>query len=140
MKVNFEYLRKLLEQFEVIDKPFPLITQLESDDFPINSEFAFHMGLLLDQNFIQYLTRTGSSPFEPDLDDADAISWFDCHVRLTSQGYDFLSALKQKDIWNALKGDFKENSIETVWKVAQGSLTKLATVQLQKLIDSSSLK
>ncbi|TOD81921.1 hypothetical protein CGJ56_23510 [Vibrio parahaemolyticus] len=98
------------------------------------------MGILHDQGFLQYLTRHGQSPFGPDLDEIDDFSWVDFNVRLTAQGYDFLSALHQKNIWNAIKGDLKENSIETIWKVAQGVATKLASNQLQKYLDESVLK
>ncbi|KJF80857.1 DUF2513 domain-containing protein [Photobacterium angustum] len=132
--------KQLLEAFEKVEKPYPLISEIAKLSSEVDNRFVFHMGILHDQGFLQYLTRHGQSPFEPDLDEIDDFSWADFNVRLTAQGYDFLSALHQKNIWNAIKGDLKENSIETVWKVAQGVATKIASTQLQKYFDESVLK
>ena len=140
MKVDYEYLKKLLEAFEKTQKPYPLISEIASLSDEVDNQFVFHIGILHDQGFIQYLSRGGQSPFEADSDERDDFIWFDCNLRLTAQGYDFLSALHQKNIWNAIKGDLKDNSIETIWKVAQGVVTKIASTQLQKYIDDSFLK
>jgi len=140
MKINYEYLKVLLEAFEKVEKPFPMLSEISSFSSKIDNQFAFHMGILYDQAFIQYMTKNSRSPFEPDYDDLDDFSCWDCNVRLTAQGYDFLSALHQKNIWNALKGDLKENSIETIWKVSQSVLTKLASSKLQKYVDEDVLK
>ncbi|EMI4403229.1 DUF2513 domain-containing protein [Vibrio parahaemolyticus] len=140
MKVDYEYLKLLLEAFEKAEKPYPLISEIASLSSEVDNQFVFHMEILHDQGFLQYLTRYGKSPFEPDLDEEDDFSWADFNVRLTAQGYDFLSALHQKNIWNAIKGDLKENSIETIWKVAQGVASKIASTQIQKYVDESALK
>jgi len=69
------------------------------------------MGILHDQVFIQYLFSNGRSPFTPDYDDIDDFSWCDCNVRLTAQGHDFLAALRQKNIWKAVKEDLMRISV-----------------------------
>ncbi|MGD1335867.1 DUF2513 domain-containing protein [Vibrio harveyi] len=140
MKVDYEYLKQLLEAFEEVPKPFPLIGEISQISSSVNNQFAFHMGILHDQGFIQYLFSNGRSPFTPDYDDIDDFSWCDCNVRLTAQGHDFLAALRQKNIWKAVKEDLKENSIETVWKVAQAMATKLATSKLEKYLDTTDVK
>ena len=104
MKVNYEYLKELLEAFENVKDPFPLISDVAEFSHPVDNNFVFHFGILFDQGFIQYLTKTGASPFEPDYHGGDEFSWWDCNVRLTAQGYDFLAALHQKNIWKAVKG------------------------------------
>ena len=140
MKVNYEYLKQLLEAFEKVEKPYPLISEISNLSKEVDNQFVFHMGILHDQGFLQYLIRHGQSPFEPDIDEIDDFSWGDFNVRLTAQGYDFLSALHQKNIWNAIKGDLKGNSIQTIWKVAQGIATKIAFTQLQNYVDEDILK
>ncbi|MBF4436351.1 DUF2513 domain-containing protein [Vibrio anguillarum] len=139
MKVDYEYLKRLLESFEKIDVPFPLLSEIASEVSEINNQFAFHMDLLLDQGFIQYMSTQGTSPFEPVSYGPDNFDYANVNVRLTAQGYDFLAALHQKNIWNAIKGDLKDNSIQTIWKVAQSVATKLASTQIEKYVDSKSI-
>ncbi|AYO19536.1 hypothetical protein D0856_04915 [Vibrio owensii] len=55
MKVDYEYLKQLLEAFEEVPKPFPLISEISQISSSVNNQFAFHMGILHDQGFIQYL-------------------------------------------------------------------------------------
>lgn len=133
MKVDFDYLKQLLEGFEEVPKPFPTILEIANASSEVDNQFAFHMGILHDQGFLQYLTTRGQSPFEPNYDDPDEFSWCDCNVRLTAQGHNFLAVLRQKTIWKAIKDDLKDNSIETIWKVAQSMATKIATSHLEKL-------
>jgi len=82
MKVDYEYLKQLLEAFEEVPKPFPLISEISQISSSVNNQFAFHMGILHDQGFIQYLFSNGRSPFTPDYDDIDDFSWCDCIVHL----------------------------------------------------------
>ncbi|HCE2191247.1 TPA: DUF2513 domain-containing protein [Vibrio parahaemolyticus] len=139
MKVSYEYLKGLLEVFEKTEVPFPLLSDIAEEVGGIDSNFAFHMDLLFDQGFIQYMNREGKSPFMPSSYNDD-FDYIECDVRLTAQGYDFLAVLHQKEIWNAIQSELKENSIQTVWKVAQGFATKLASNQLGKYLDVDSLK
>ncbi|MDG2675827.1 DUF2513 domain-containing protein [Vibrio parahaemolyticus] len=137
MKVDYEYLKQLLESFEKVEVPFPWVQDIADSMGIVDNQFAFHMDLLLDQGFIQYLSTEGTSPFIPE-SQGDDFDYIDVHVRLTAHGYDFLSALRQKDIWNAIKDDLKENSIQTIWNVAQNAAAKIASEKLQKYVGSSS--
>lgn len=135
MRIDYEYLKNLLVAFEDQKKPFPLISDIHESGIEIDRNFAFHMSILSDQGFVKYLNNKGTDPFEADVHDPDGFSWWDCNIRLTAQGYEFLAALKQQGVLEAIKEEIKESSIETVWKVAQGVATKIAAQKLQKYIE-----
>ena len=139
MKIDFEYLKALLENFEACKNPYPLVSEIVLDKTEIDAKLAFHVEMLMDQGFLVSYREGGNSPFEPDYESEEGFSFLDLEVRLTAQGYEFLSALKQKNIFNAIKEDLKENSIGTIWKVAQGALTKIASEKIMKYVDAEKI-
>ena len=139
IKIDFDYLKALLENFEACKKPYPLVSEIALDKTEIDAKLAFHVEMLMDQGFLVSYREDGNSPFEPDYENEEGFSFLDLEVRLTAQGYEFLSALKQKNIFNAIKEDLKENSIGTIWKVAQGALTKIASEKIMKYVNAEDI-
>jgi hypothetical protein len=124
LKIDFEYLKQLLVSFENCESPYPLVSEITQQNIDIDKKLAFHFEILQDQDFVKSYRSSGVSPFEPDYAAKDGFSFLDIEVRLTAQGYEFLSALKQEGIFTAIKEDLKENSIGTIWKVAQRAIIK----------------
>lgn len=139
MKIDFDYLKVILENFESSTKAYPLVSEIAIGEIAVDAKLAFHVEILMDQGFLVSYRKGGLSPFEPDYENEDGFNFLDLEVRLTAQGYEFLSALKQKNIFKAIKGDLKENSIGTIWKVTQGALTKIASEKLMKYVDAEKI-
>ena len=137
MKINYEYLKKLLESFEASDKVYPEITDLVSEH-EVNKQFVFHMNILQDKELIVY-PSSDHGPFFNDDNEADGFSWVNTNVRLTAQGHEFLAVIRQKEVWSVIKKEFKESSVETVWKVAQDMVNKIANKKIEKLVDLNSI-
>lgn len=117
MIIDYEYLKRLLAKFEESDKPTPNISQLFLCDEPDN-QFAFHMNILKDYGFIIDPTKNGDLGFDYDRE-GNFEDWTDIPVRLTASGYEFSATLKQKEFWEVLKSDLKDNSLQTLWSVGR---------------------
>nr|WP_249941517.1 DUF2513 domain-containing protein [Escherichia coli] len=50
-------------------------------------------------------------------------SWIEVPLRLTARGHDFIADLRQKDVWQAIKTNFKDEGISTLMSVSK-SLAK----------------
>lgn len=130
MKIDLDYLKKLLETFETSEKAFTNILELKHKGMVYDSEdFIFHLHLLWDNNLISTefpedlnfgLSRLGNG--EP--------SWTVKNLRLTYNGHQFIEALSNDDIWNKLKKDFNKSGISTIVDVSK---TLLGEYLKQKL-------
>ncbi|KDX77915.1 hypothetical protein AB63_4039 [Escherichia coli 2-222-05_S1_C3] len=50
-------------------------------------------------------------------------SWIEVPLRLTARGHDFIADLRQKEVWQAIKTNFKDEGISTLMSVSK-SLAK----------------
>ncbi|MBS0054436.1 DUF2513 domain-containing protein [Yersinia sp. Marseille-Q3913] len=134
MKIDHEYLRNLLEAFESSERPETNINELELKGFDSNENFVFHMRLMDDQKLICRTDgRPGFGLASAECDDDDGgYDWAVFPLRLTSDGHDFIDALRNQDVWNTIKVGFKDASMGTLTSVAK----ELAAGYLKKKISS----
>ncbi|WP_256852718.1 DUF2513 domain-containing protein [Pantoea sp. Fr+CA_20] len=132
MKIDQQYLKDLLIAFEDNDGPQTNILELKDAGFDYSEQkFIFHMRLLDDKNLI---SRTDGEPgFGLFLGADDTASWAVLPLRLTSQGHDFIEALRQKEVWNSVKDNFKEASISTLVDVAKQLAQGFAKQKIKQL-------
>ena len=112
MKIDQDYLKKLLEACLASEKPTFDIEDLKAAGFDYNDQqFEFHMKILNDQHFIEQ--DDGDSGFGLTKGIDGFLSWSVLPLRLTASGHQFIEALENKDVWAAIKRGFKDASIET---------------------------
>lgn len=132
MKIDQEYLRGLLKAFEAADKPTTDITELESRGFSKSDDrFLFHLTILEDQCLVEGDKDIGLG-YQRSVD--GFISWGAIPLRLTASGHSFLEALHNKEVWETIKTNFKDASIETLWKVSKELLEGYTKKKISELL------
>jgi hypothetical protein len=120
MKIDHEYLKKLLEAFEASDTPTTDIQELESVGFSYQEDkFIFHLSILADQNLVQREQGHGLG-YQKGAD--GYVSWSVVPLRLTAFGHEFLEALRNSQVWSTIKSEFKDASIGTLLRVSKDLL------------------
>lgn len=135
MKLNPEYIKCILEAFLESDRAIPelseIITAVMDTDEPDN-EFVTHYLALIDEGFIQAISRNGIR-----LHEDGEWSWRNCYVRMTSQGHEFVQSLEKTQVWEVIKSDFREESVKTIFSVASQLATGYAKEKLGKYLNTS---
>ena len=116
MKPDPEYLKRLLEVFKAVPRPYTDILQLKAAGLDYETdEFEFHMALLNDRGFVEQEGHRRGFGLEHSVD--GFAQWSVLPLRLTAPGHEFAEALRNKEVWATLKRDFKDASIDTLWQV-----------------------
>ena len=117
MKIDQQYLKDLLIAFEDTDGPDTMLDDLATASF--NSDdplFIFHMRLLYDNGLI--VRVDGKAGFGHEMSRAlgQGVSyyWNDTPLRLTARGHDFIADLRQQEVWQTIKTNFKDEGISTL--------------------------
>jgi hypothetical protein len=107
MKIDHDYLKKLLEACQASEKPTFDIQDLKADGFDYNDpKFEFHMAILDDQGFIQ---QDGGDPgFGLRKSKDGFLSWSVLPLRLTASGHDFLDNVQNPEVWSKTKAAAKK--------------------------------
>jgi len=107
MKVDHDYLKKLLEACQASEKPTFDIMDLEASSFDHNSaEFEFHMAYLDDKRFIR---REDGDPGFGLIKSLDGFpSWAVLPLRLTASAHDFLDTVQSPEVWSRTKAAAKK--------------------------------
>lgn len=134
MKIDHEYLKGLLEAFEASDEPQTDINDLAKHGYNYDTDvFLFHMRLLEDRGLIMRVD--GGSGFGT-VESLDGMThWAVMPLRLTATGHDFLDALRNKEVWAALKTGFKDASMGTLMTVSKELFNRALNKQLNKIFD-----
>lgn len=134
MKIDHDYLKGLLEAFEASNKPQTDIKDLEGHGFDYHKDiFVFHMRLLEDRGLI---ARSDGEPGFGTVGTLDGqCHWVVIPLRLTASGHDFIEALRNKEVWSALKSGFKDVSIGTLVTVSKELLNRALKKKLDKYFD-----
>ena len=133
MKIDQDYLKKLLEACQASEKPTFDIEDLKAAGFDYNNQqFEFHMKILNDQHFIEQ--DDGDAGFGLTKSVDGFLSWSVLPLRLTASGHQFIEALENKDVWAAIKRGFKDASIETLQSVALKLLDGFAQKKVDALL------
>ncbi|HFU0207724.1 TPA: DUF2513 domain-containing protein [Escherichia coli] len=126
MKLDQQYLKDLLIAFEKTYGPDTMLSELEDNGFNrYDQNFIFHMRLLCDYKLI---VRVDGKPgfghiMSTELGEGVEYSWLEVPLRLTARGHDFIADLRQKEVWQAIKTNFKDEGIGTLMSVSK-SLAK----------------
>ncbi|MFZ0372656.1 MAG: DUF2513 domain-containing protein [Xanthobacteraceae bacterium] len=133
MKIDQDYLKKLLEACQASEKPTFDIEDLKAAGFDYHDQnFEFHMKILNDRHFIEQDDGDGGFGLTKSMDGFQ--SWSVLPLRLTASGHQFIEALQNKDVWAAIKRGFKDASIETLQSVALKLLDGFAQKKIDALL------
>lgn len=133
MKINQEYLKKLLGFFEDSEVPTVSYGDFENSNFLENEhDFVFHMQILCDKNLIK--REDGKAGFGLVDGYGGEYGFVGVPLRLTADGHDFIEALRNDEVWTRLKTDFKDASIGTLWSVSKQLLEGYLKNKVESLI------
>lgn len=133
MKIDHDYLKKLLEACQAAEKPTFDIEDLKRSGLDYNDPlFEFHMRILNDQGFVEQDDGEAGIGLYKSID--GHLSWSVLPLRLTASGHDFIEALSNKEVWVAIKHGFKEASITTLKNVAAKLLEGYAKKKIDELL------
>lgn len=119
MKIDLDYIKRLLETFENSEKAFSNIIEFKKSGLDYDSEeFIFHLYLLWDNKIIS-TEKPEDSNFGFSRGGNASPQWTVKNLRLTYDGHQFIEALKNADIWNKLKTDFKKSGLSTIVDVSK---------------------
>jgi hypothetical protein len=131
VKIDQDYLKRLLEACQASEKPTFDIEDLKAAGFDYNDkQFEFHMKILNDQHFVEQDDGDPGFGLTKSID--SFLSGSVLPLRLTASGHEFIEALSNKEVWGAIKSGFKDASIETLKKAA----LKLLDGFVQKKVDT----
>ncbi len=134
MKIDHDYLKKMLEAFENAPAPVFYVPDFRAADLNhCDPQFIFHLGILNDQGFVARDDHKAGFGLQYNMDGSAA--WSIIPLRLTAQGHDFIEALKNKEVWATLKKDFKDASINTLWDVSKKLLEGYAKKKVEGLLN-----
>lgn len=137
MKVNQQYLKDLLIAFEDREGPETMINELASAGYDINdSNFIFHMRLLDDNGLIVRIDGQPGFGYEyRQFINGQDYSWHEVPLRLTARGHDFIADLRQKEVWQTIKTNFKEEGISTLMELSKSLAMGFAKKKIKALTD-----
>ncbi|MFT7461491.1 MAG: hypothetical protein ACI909_004194 [Planctomycetota bacterium] len=136
MKINQDYLKGLLEAFESSGSPITDINELKNLGFDHDVDnFIFHFEILVDQEIISGASRTGGIGYDRGV--SGQIYWSVVPLRLTAKGHEFLEAIRNKEVWNIIKSEFKDASVGTLIRVSKELLDGYMKNKVTKLISNS---
>ncbi|WP_313383156.1 hypothetical protein [Pantoea sp.] len=106
MRTDLDYLKGMLEVFIESEMPFVDTKHLETEGFDISSEKGyFHYMMLIEKGYVSTVDLHLYDPRKLGLlFSSNSISNWPTNVRLTSDGYDFATALHDKSVFEKLKG------------------------------------
>ena len=133
MKIDHDYLKKLLETCQASDKPtFDIEFLRQSGIDYTEKQFEFHMMLLTDQGFIVQDDGDPGFGLFKSLDGFQ--SWAVLPLRLTAPGHQFIEAMANKEVWATIKVSFKEASLSTLKNVVPKLLEGYARKKIDALL------
>ena len=133
MKIDQEYLRKILNSFIESERSFVWVADIMEQGIEIDDKFLFHMQILEDQNFIECLDKKSELGYEITL--GGNFDWQSRPLRLTASGHEFVEAINRPEIWDVLKAEFKDSSLSTLKSAAQTLLLAFAKKQIGKYLE-----
>jgi hypothetical protein len=114
VKIDRDYLKKMLEVFEGAPAPIFYGTDFEGARLDINGpQFIFHMEILDDQGIIVRDDRSAGFGLMRSAD--ESAFWSILPLCLTSQRHDFIEALKNKEVWATLKKTSRTRASARFW-------------------------
>lgn len=134
MKINQDYLKRLLEAFESAERPTLDLHTLEKAGLKDDEHvLVFHMQILNDSGFIQ--RGDGKPGFGlVNITGYEDYGWSVTPLRLTASGHQFIEALRNEEVWEKIKSEFKDASVGTLWEVSKKLLEAYAKKKVEVII------
>ncbi|MFV9667900.1 DUF2513 domain-containing protein [Pantoea sp. KXB25] len=136
MKIDQQYLKDLLIAFEDTVGPDTTLNDLSKSGFPNDdANFIFHMRLLHDNGLIMRVDGKpgiGHEMFQ-NLGEEVGYYWLDIPLRLTARGHDFIADLRQQDVWQTIKTNFKDEGISTLMGLSKSLALGFAKKKVKDL-------
>jgi hypothetical protein len=135
VKIDQDYLKRLLEACQASEKPTFDIEELKAAGFNRDDpRFGFHMMILADQGLIEQDDGSPGLGLEKSAD-GSYHRWSVLPLRLTASGHQFIEALSNKEVWATIKHSFKDvASIKTLSDVALKLLEGYAQKKVEQLL------
>lgn len=136
MKIDQQYLKDLLIAFEDTVGPDTTLNDLSKSGFPHDdANFIFHMRLLHDNGLI---VRVDGNPgigheMYQSLGEEIGYYWLDIPLRLTARGHDFIADLRQQEVWQTIKTNFKDEGISTLMGLSKSLALGFAKKKVKDL-------
>jgi len=131
MRIDQDYLKRLLEAFLDFERPSINIEDLKSLGFDYEQDiFVFHLQILNDKGLVEQMD--GDRGFGLTIGCDGFYSWSVLPLRLTAEGHEFAEALSNKEVWNTIKSNFKDASIDGLMSVSK----QLVEGYLKKKVES----
>ena len=128
MRIDYEYVEKILESF--LDNKLPTMDwesfeNLRGND---NHKFVFHIEIMVDKGLIIGALDDGDIGITRTYDDyvISVVPW-----RLTSEGHDFANALTKPSVLSTIQDKFKQEGLSAVIGISK----KIAEKQAMKLLE-----
>jgi Hypothetical protein (DUF2513) len=107
MKIDHDYLKRLLEAGQASEKPTFDIEDLKAAGFDYDEpQFEFHMALLDDKGFIRQDDGDPGFGLTKSMD--GFLSWSVLPLRLTASGHEFLDSVQNPEVWSKTKAAAKK--------------------------------
>lgn len=136
MKIDHDYLKKLLEAYQAAEGPTTDLKELQRNGIDLeDKKFEFHVVLLLDKGLIEGSGKSGgagSVGLQRFVNGNMTVS-LGVQSRLTATGHEFIEALEQPDIWQTITTGFKNTSLETMLSVSRDLLSAILKKKLLQL-------
>ncbi|WP_223565513.1 DUF2513 domain-containing protein [Pantoea sp. OVA07A] len=134
MKIDQQYLKDLLIAFEDTEGSDTSENDLLKAGIDTKSpEFKFHMRLLGDKEFISRLNGEPGWEFYRPVNVGSFTMHVESSLRLTAKGHDFISDLRQKEVWNTVKNNFSDASLSTLSDVVKELAKGYAKQKIKRL-------
>ena len=133
MKIDQEYLRKILNAFIESPRSFVWVADMVDKGIDIDDKFLFHIQILEDQHFVECLDKKSEIGYEITL--GGDFEWKSRPLRLTASGHEFTEAINRPEIWEILKAEFKDASLSTLKSTATSLLIAFAKKQVNKYLE-----
>lgn len=133
MKIDQDYLKTILNTFIESPRSFIWVADIMEKDITLDDKFLFHMQILEDQGFIECLDKQSDLGYEITL--GGQFQWNSRPLRLTASGHEFVEAINRSEIWDIIKQEFQDSSLETLKSAASSLLKAFAKKQLNKYFE-----
>jgi len=132
MKIDQDYLKRLLEACQASNKPTFNIEDLKAAGFDYDTpEFEFHMAILDDNGFIRQDDGDPGFGLTKSLD--GFLSWSVLPLRLTASGHAFLDAVQNPEVWSKTKAAAKKVGgvgLDLLFQIAKAEAKRFAAEKL----------
>lgn len=135
MKIDQEYLKKILNTFLYSEKPFVESSNFQNAGIDIDDKFLFHMQILEDQDIIERFDKERDTGIGYAIAMSGIFQWMSTPLRLTAIGHEFSDALNKVEIWDFMRREFKEASVGTLLKVGKEMLGAFTKKQIRKYFE-----